>query len=319
MRHIIVTVLLLAAVIATPAVAVAGGDEPTSTGAGDPSSYSAGGADRELTGREFVRQNRLVEQAMNRAALACMHRSGALLGLRSPAKAFGGYAVDGRRVAARASVDVSARCAREATVAALSATGPRIGTSSGTTTTTMTTSTTGGSDPAGDGTVGAAGGGCPNPSIARQWIYGQTEPRWVGMNELVFLGLNNFLNNWRALKQPCYHNWVTDGCSVPVGAVDEPAFRGSCYRHDWGYRNVQKGHELYAARLWIAINKAAADTRFLYDMRNKCASMNLSDFERDRCRDKAGVYYTAVAKFYSSPHYESYDTYGIFQEGFVLP
>lgn len=318
MRRITFTGALVVAVIGITTAASAGIAESTSNDpAAESQTQSYAGPGEHVDGSEFVRENRAIEKTMNESALACMHRSGALLKYTSSALAFGGY-VDGERVDAAAAGEVSEICAKEALTAGLRHVDPGLDVSapqenSGTEGSTSLVA-------GGNGDVGALGGGCPNPNTARQWIYGQTgPPRWVGMNELVFLRLGRFLNRWAAYERPCYHVWKSDGCSVPRGVHPEPAFAGSCTRHDWGYRSIQKGHEIYAKRLWIRLNKAAADTRFLYDMRAKCDRMNLSSFERDRCRDKAGVYYTAVAKLYSSEHYESYDTYGLMQHGFVLP
>lgn len=151
----------------------------------------------------------------------------------------------------------------------------------------------------------SSGAACRWPLTKTQLIYGRTRPtRIVGMNEVLLAPMKTFISAYRNRRTPCFHDWSTDGCSAPL-VKPEPMFSRPCFRHDWGYRTLRSADKRYGrGSIWNEPNKAAVDTRFLYDMRLECKVRHLSFFQDTNCKNKASMYYLAVAKYHGS-----FDTY----------
>ena len=73
-----------------------------------------------------------------------------------------------------------------------------------------------------------------------------------------------------------WYDWTTDGCSAPLlgdtgWSYD---FRRSCWRHDFGYRNLKRMEQRWGSghTWWNATNRSMVDHRFLADMRAHCAT-----------------------------------------------
>jgi hypothetical protein len=94
-----------------------------------------------------------------------------------------------------------------------------------------------------------------------------------------------------AVPKPDYLVWETDGCSAPVLGKGPFDFTVACTRHDFGWRNLKQFHE-DDAPTWHVANKDRVDSGFLYDMRQRCASV--APVWRIGCDTTARVYYTAV-------------------------
>ncbi|MGC4896590.1 phospholipase [Micromonospora sp. DT31] len=83
-------------------------------------------------------------------------------------------------------------------------------------------------------------------------------------------------------------DWSTDYCS---SSPDNPlgfAFKLSCHRHDFGYRN----HKALGA---FAANKSRLDSAFHADLKRVCATYNA--VVRPACNSLAWTYYQAVRAF----------------------
>ena len=105
---------------------------------------------------------------------------------------------------------------------------------------------------------------------------------------------------WNAARQnqPAWAdytlNWSTDYCS---SSPDNPLgfdFALSCYRHDFGYRNLRLLERRYGrgALYWNHANRRTVDQRFRSDMLAHCAIR--APWLRTQCRWWAATYYTAV-------------------------
>ncbi len=96
---------------------------------------------------------------------------------------------------------------------------------------------------------------------------------------------------------------------APVDSVW--GFPESCERHDFMLRNLYKGEALFNKNLFNHWNKAAADTRFYKDMRNRCEGA----LDEGWCKNSAWAYYAAVCKWQKS----GLNTYKDFVFYFYLP
>jgi hypothetical protein len=138
---------------------------------------------------------------------------------------------------------------------------------------------------------------CRWPADTAQLVFGRTSPtRIFGMNDVLTAPMPAFRQTFRKHANPCFHVWKSEGCVMPVRLPSEPAFLNSCLRRDWGYRTLKAADRHYGGHaLWNRYNKAAVDTRFLADMRAKCASQHLAPTQLQRCLQRASLYYLAAS------------------------
>lgn len=140
-----------------------------------------------------------------------------------------------------------------------------------------------------------SGSSCNTPDNVYSFIFGHAPtPRYIGMAEMKGKKLARF-NQLRRKGKPCWYNWGSDGCSSPADwTAWEDTFLVSCYRHDWGYRNLKRAESWYDYDTWNWNNKAVSDTKLYFDAYKKCGQL-YSGFTAKQCRDGAYIFYTAVA------------------------
>jgi len=93
-----------------------------------------------------------------------------------------------------------------------------------------------------------------------------------------------------------WFDWSTDGCSAPlIGDTGRSFnFRASCFRHDFGYRNLKLLERRYGQgyTYWNGANRKRVDQQFLTDMKAHCRGRALP--LRPTCLLWADVFYSAV-------------------------
>jgi Flp pilus assembly pilin Flp len=117
---------------------------------------------------------------------------------------------------------------------------------------------------------------------------------WAQERELVDrwadADLDDFLAYRNSQDRDGRLNFSTDQCSAPVVGSTGMSFdfTDACLRHDFGYRNY-KDLGLFEE------SKDAADSRFLEDMKDHCATRSI--FLRERCYRWAYTFYQGVRSF----------------------
>ncbi|KAF2434831.1 hypothetical protein EJ08DRAFT_563448, partial [Tothia fuscella] len=105
---------------------------------------------------------------------------------------------------------------------------------------------------------------------------------------LIGLKLDEFIKH-RTEKQPPCHDWNSDGCSKVPHTPFGFHFTPSCYRHDFGYRNLK------LQRRFTPDSREKLDLTFIIDLFNECKVYGSN--RRWFCRLIAILYYSGVRMF----------------------
>ncbi len=95
---------------------------------------------------------------------------------------------------------------------------------------------------------------------------------------------------------PVNFNWNSDECSAPIAGNSPWDFEWPCRRHDFGYRNLERGEGRFPAHdMWNVENKATTDRQFRDDLYLHC-DLNFSNImQHPLCDADAYAYHYAVS------------------------
>jgi hypothetical protein len=110
----------------------------------------------------------------------------------------------------------------------------------------------------------------------------------ISADYLMFeLHLEDFLEV-RETKAPSCFDWTSDGCSKVPHSPFGFHFAPSCWRHDFGYRNLKTQHRFNHN------NRERVDRNFMTDLNKVCSNYGKRKW---MCNSAAFIYFTGVRVF----------------------